>query len=96
MVDCFDERLKKAQCCALEYAGKVVNAENHGELTDQMFVNFMLLDGYLCTLERYKKKSLHLHSSTGHMVCRCSLTDEEVNKIFEYISVLCGGCSCNC
>lgn len=123
MVECFSERLSKAQCCALEYSNKYVKAVSHGEGTDQMFNTLMLLDSYLNTLERYSSSPWVCVDHTGYMKhsgsflsfngkalylsganrtifvepdCLNCVTEEEVNKIFEQISVLCGGCSCNC
>jgi hypothetical protein len=123
MVECFNERLSKAQCCALAYSNKYVVAMSHGEATDQMFNTLMLLDAYLSALERYnsepwvcvdhtgyikysgsflsfKGKALYLSGASRSIFvepdcCNC-VTEEEVNKIFEQISVVCGGCSCNC
>jgi hypothetical protein len=123
MVDCFKERLGKAQCCALAYSSKYVTAMSHGEATDQMYNTLMLIDSYLNVLECYNANPYVCVDHTGYMKHSGSflsfngkalylsgakrsifvepdkfncVTEEEVNKIFEQISVLCGGCSCNC
>jgi hypothetical protein len=123
MVKCFEERLSKAQCCALAYSSKYVTAMSRGEATDQMFNTLMLLDAYLNTLEGYHANPNICVDHTGYMKhsgsflsfngkalylsgakrllfvepdCFNCVTEDEVNRIFEQISVLCGGCSCNC
>lgn len=105
MVDCFDERLHKAQCCALKLAADYVEAYSHGQATDQMFNNLMLVDGMLNTLERHserqqqkdlcaEKKTVYLPDQEAQASeCLCC---SEIEHIFDMISTLCGGCSCNC
>jgi len=117
IVECFDERLAKAKCCALTLSSDYVAMANKGRNTDQMFNTLMLVDAYMNTLEKYcptptvsykdylfylrlHNKEVYLHD-TGKCVCidpdlfNC-LTTYDVEAIFDQISTLCGGCSCNC
>ena len=89
-VECFDQRLVKAQNCSLSLADDYVKLANKGRNDDQAFNTLMMVSAYMSTLERYachhERKKLHLH---------CHLTVSEVESIFEQVSILCGGCSCS-
>ena len=90
MVPCFDERLCKAEKCSLAFADNYVKLANKGRNGEQEFNNLMMLNAYMETLERYagdcERKKLDLH-------CLCP---QDIEKIFDQVSILCGGCSCNC
>lgn len=89
-VECFDQRLSKAQSCALTLADDYVKLANKGRNDEQAFNTLMMVNAYMTTLERYaqdcERKKLDLH-------CLCA---SGVESIFDQISILCGGCSCNC
>ena len=90
-VDCFHERLRKAKCCSFNLADEYVKLANKGRNTDNLFNSLMMVNAYMTALENYAcalEKKLHLHH-----IC---LNGWQVEKIFDQISILCGGCSCNC
>lgn len=88
-VECFDERLDKARCCALDLADGYVKLASKGRETEQTFNNLMMLGAYMSSLERYACERKNKLSSP-------CLSCDQVEKIFDQISILCGGCSCNC
>lgn len=117
MVECFDERLCKARCCALDLADDYVTAALKGRNTEQMFNTLMLVSAYMNALERYEPRP-QVSYAQYEFYCRLHqkevtisddgcpvfidpdmyncLSSADVEKIFEQISILCGGCSCNC
>ena len=94
--------IKDAKCCSLNMGAKWVNLAMYGDGYDEFFFNYLRLNAYIRTLERYKgesekKKKLTLNNPEP-LLCgtkKC-LSNSEVCEIIEKVRLICSQCGCNC
>ena len=58
-MDCLDEIISEAKCCAGKLAHDYARAATFGNTDDELSFNFMRLNAYIRTLERNKTKHSH-------------------------------------
>lgn len=91
-------KICEAHCCAATLADSYVYKASKGRATEQDYFTLLLVDSYLDSLDRYKNT---VSLSTGCTACGSGsggscLTEGDVRFILAQISIVCGGCTCNC